>query len=262
MSHLSAFLGTESEHVPSQKPDSLDSLLWPRILGLLALRRAGCAVRRGRRFFHVDSSRRKQEGRLLLSELPAQVGFHDPHYAQNCYHRVAQPIYPRWLRRARVLAQHARSGCRTGGALTALRSSLRPGPTAAVGAGGPRKCRAPDSVLIRCCSAAAGRWFVRTARSHKLKTYLCVTGSASSARPRASSRGRAVSICCVDARLLSRGPAACRVPSGGRRRTITPRGPVPPAIAVVNGPDSFSGFGFSFSTSSGFRRSGSATSSR
>ena len=120
---------------------------------------------------------------------------------------------------------------------------------------------APDSVLIRCCSAAAGRWFARTARSHKLKTYLCVTGSASSARPRASSRGCAMSICCVDARLLSRGPAACRVHSEGRRRTITPRGPVPPAIAVVNGPDSFSGFGFSFSTSSGFRRSGSATSS-
>ena len=44
---------------------------------------------------------------------------------------------------------------------------------------------------------------------------LCVTGSANSARPRASSRGCAMSNCCVDARLLSRGPAACRVPSGG-----------------------------------------------
>ena len=53
-------------------------------------------------------------------------------------------------------------------------STTGPGPPPVSGSFGALIEAAPDSVLIRCCSAAAGRWFVRTARSHKLKTYLCV----------------------------------------------------------------------------------------
>ena len=96
----------------------------------------------------------------------------------------------------------------------ALASRLDTRSTTGPGRPRPRLLRRPHrgcAGLIRpLLLCAAGRWFVRAAAPRVENLPLCVTGSGFRP-PRASSRGCAMSNCCVDARPLSRGPAACRV---------------------------------------------------